>query len=179
LSLTHDAEAAFGPLDRLMRLGILRQFIKFCLIGATSTGIHLGTYYYFLNVLLRHGVPAWISALSLPGWLSPKDLYMQLAYSLGFCLAVTNGFVWNRLWTFKGEHRRGTRTQYLLFFLVNIVGMAMSSTIVFVVVNLLQHWGYSEILARKVAPLVALAPVAVWNFTANRFWTFAAPPADS
>jgi putative flippase GtrA len=109
----------------------------------------------------------------MPGWLTHRDFYMLLANSIGFCLAVTNGFIWNRLWTFKGAHRRGTKTQYVLFVLVNIVGLAISGGILFLMVGLLQRLGCAELLARKLGQPIALPAVALWNFTANKYWTFA------
>jgi putative flippase GtrA len=157
-----------------MRLRILRQFIKFCLVGATSFAIHFGTYLY----LLQQDAPAWIAQMRMSAGLTPQDVYMLLANSVGFSLAVTNGFIWNRLWTFRGAHVRGTRTQYVLFVLVNIVGLAISGGILFLMVGLLRQWGYPEMLARKLGQPIALPAVALWNFTANRYWTFAAPPGD-
>jgi putative flippase GtrA len=162
-------------MGRIIRLRALRQFIKFCLVGATSTAIQLGIF----RILVGLGEPAWVHQIALPHWLTPTIFYILVANCMAFCLAVTNGFIWNRIWTFKGQHSRDARTQYLLFVLVNIVGLIISSAILFVMVRLLHGgMGYSRISAGMIGQLVALPAVAVWNFTANKYWTFAAHPAS-
>jgi putative flippase GtrA len=62
-----------------------------------------------------------------------------------------------------------------MFFLVNIVGLTLNTAILFAMVALLRRWGIAEDLARKLGLPIALPVVAIWNFTANRYWTFAAP----
>src|SRR6266566_5098561 len=64
----------------LLRRTGTRQLVKFCFVGASSTLIDKGILWLLLSVTPR--TPWWISA------------------SMSFCLAVTNGFVWNRRWTF-------------------------------------------------------------------------------
>ena len=64
----------------LLRRTGTRQLVKFCFVGASSTLIDKGTLWLLLSVTPR--TPWWISA------------------SMSFCLAVTNGFVWSRRWTF-------------------------------------------------------------------------------
>jgi putative flippase GtrA len=152
VSLTQEAETAFGPVDRILRQAVVRQFIKFAVIGFVSTAIHWIVY----GVLVHRG------------------MHRQLAYAIGFGLAVTNGFFGNRLWTFRGEHRRAQHSQYLMFVLVNLVGLGIGSAIVELTFHLFRRWGYPASLAQMAGLPISTPAITIWNFLANRYWTFAA-----
>src|SRR5437899_155709 len=79
-----------GIASLIHRPGI-RQFVKFCIIGATSFTIDIGISY----VLTFHFLLWWV-----------------LAKTISFSLAVTNGFFWNQRWTFKAVGHRSHHEQY-------------------------------------------------------------------
>lgn len=135
----------------------LRQFIKFCIVGATSFTIDLG-----ISWLLhyRFGLPVF------------------LAKTISFSLAVTNGFIWNQRWTFRAVGHRKHHEQYAMFVSVNLVGYVLNVGIVMSVIRLSTGtWSPPE--APKpvfiMATLIATAVVVFWNFFANRHWTFRPP----
>lgn len=97
--------------------------------------------------------------------------------STTFCLGVTNGFVWNRRWTFRAHAHGSARDQYSRFFLTNVVGL---------VLNLMLTKGFLIIFTGKlafgdqnpdpkhtiIASICAIPFVTIWNFGAARLWTF-------
>src|SRR5438132_310682 len=86
----------------------VRQFVKFCIVGATSFTIDAG----------------------LSGILIFKfHLWWVLAKTISFTLAVTNGFFWNRRWTFDAVGHRRQREQYAMFLGVNVVGYVLNIAI--------------------------------------------------
>src|SRR5262245_31297153 len=101
----------------------LRQFVKFCIVGAGSTVIDFGVFtlaYYGVHavatLLSSHRVPevpwlpAWLHAVLVPypalqAFVDHHEGAVLLAATLSFVVAVSNGFYWNRRWTFS--HARG------------------------------------------------------------------------
>ena len=138
----------------------LRQFVKFCVVGLS-------------NLIIDKGISGFL--IFKLGW----NLY--LANTLSFSLAVTNGFIWNSLWTFRGLGSGPRHELYVKFFAVNIVGYLLNQVLMGGVFFLLSgqlnpikpvfvHW--------LIATAVAVLCVTFWNFTANKKWTFAEKPSE-
>jgi putative flippase GtrA len=151
------------------RRAVLVQFVQFCLVGALSTALNE----LLFNLFLSH------------------KLDLNLSYILAFCIAVTNGFFLNRAWTFRRARSSKMERQYTMFFAVNIVGLGLSWAVMRVVGAWLLHAGWAESqalllqqwlqkpvdpsnLAHSIGVLAATPPCAVWNFSANKLWTFSA-----
>lgn len=149
-----------------------RQFVKFCIVGASSAIIDFG----LLNLLHYR--------LHLP---------VALSATISFFTAVCNGFYWNRRWTFRaGDGNTGT--QYSKFVLTNIIGWMLNLTIMTTILVVATSLGYlhttrppAEVigliatgqggrnfhpLALNGAKAVATIFVTAWNFTAAKLWTF-------
>jgi putative flippase GtrA len=156
---------------------VVFQFIKFCLVGAISTAINVKLF----SVLMAQG------------------LGVNLSHVCAFSLAVTNGFFLNRAWTFRHSRAHRMQQQYVMFVAVNVVGLALSWAVMRLVGAWLTHWDVSHAwllqsapanflggllnarsdqgidavrLAHSLGELSATPLCAVWNFTANRLWTF-------
>jgi putative flippase GtrA len=95
------------------------------------------------------------------------DLHHIAAAILAFCVAVSNNFIWNRIWTFRESAEGGhTGFQATRFFTVSLAGLGVNLAVLALLVDVL---GAPDIPAQAVA--VALAtPV---NFVGNKLWTFA------
>ncbi|MDQ2798903.1 MAG: GtrA family protein [Armatimonadota bacterium] len=153
----------------------VRQFVKFGIVGASSSVINFG-----LSNLFHYKL----------GWpLVP-------ALTIAFFLSVLNGFFWNRQWTFKEARGKPAHTQSLQFLAVNIVGWLLNTSIVVLIILSYKSHGHGLFSnpeeARRIviamftntgkqeygpllfngALLAATAVVVFWNFFANRFWTF-------
>jgi putative flippase GtrA len=139
----------------------MRQLIKFCLVGLSSTIIDKG-----IQRILLLSFPLW------PWWVSQ---------TISFCFGVTNGFFWNRRWTFRAQHAGSSRKQYPKFFATNIIGLILNlgftKLFLIALTGETVHTVNPNVNTVQIASLCAIPIVVVWNFTASRFWTFrAAPP---
>jgi len=160
----------------VQRQGI-RQFIKFCLVGLSSTAISFGIFSLLLYVVhLDRLLHTWITGTPpAPGVPSPYlPLAIQLAALVGFLFAVTNGFILNSRWTFRQNDPTRRKVQYAKFVLVNAIGLVLNQTILFVVNGMLVAGRPQG--EKGLEPLIAMAVatgiVVFWNFLANKYWTF-------
>ena len=138
----------------------IRQFIKFCIVGATSFTIDFGVS-YLLHYYAKFPV--------------------YTAKTLSFCVAVTNGFFWNQRWTFRAVGHRKHHEQYAMFLGVNVVGLLLNGGIFMCVIKLTTgEWSPHEAPKKwfLLATLAATAVVVFWNFFANKHWTFKPPPEE-
>ncbi len=141
----------------------MRQLIKFCLVGLSSTIIDKG-----IQRVLALLFPLW------PWW---------ICQSISFCFGVTNGFFWNRRWTFKAQHLSSSREQYPKFVATNLIGLllnlAFTKLFLIYMTGKLVHGTNPDINTVQIAGLLAIPVVVVWNFSASRLWTFRAPKASA
>jgi putative flippase GtrA len=118
------------------------QLLKFCLVGATGYAVNLTVY-----ALLVRGL----------------DVYYMPAAVASFCFAVANNYLWNRLWTFRGE-RGHFYYQGLRFFIVAWCALAAN----LIVLRALVALGMDEVGAQAIA-IIVVTPV---NFIGNKLWSF-------
>jgi putative flippase GtrA len=118
------------------------QLLKFCLVGATGYVVNLTVY-----ALLVRGL----------------DVYYMPAAVASFCVAVANNYLWNRLWTFRGQ-RGHFYYQGLRFFIVAWCALAAN----LIVLRTLVALGIDEVGAQAIA-IIFVTPV---NFIGNKLWSF-------
>jgi putative flippase GtrA len=82
-----------------------------------------------------------------------------LSYSAG----IANNYYWNRRWTFSYRRARGWFTQLFQFAAVSMVGLGLNSLLVI--------W-LEDLCGLFLAKLLATGFVLLWNYNANRLWTF-------
>ena len=132
------ADAASGALRRPANWV---QLAKFCTVGASGYVVNLAVY----ATLLALGV------------------HYLLAAVCSFLVAVTNNYLWNRVWTFR--HQRGHLVfQGFRFLLVSTVALGANLAFLSVLVAL----GVPKLPAQA----IAIALVTPWNFVANKLWSF-------
>ncbi len=127
----------------------VRQFVKFVIVGFTNTVLDFGIY-----VALTRLSEFW------------REHYLW-ANVIAFSIAVVNSYIWNRRWTFRNT-QRAIHIQFAKFALVSIVGLGLNEAVLALLVSAA---GFYDIAAKA----AAVAVVTVWNFAANRFWTFSVP----
>ncbi len=94
------------------------------------------------------------------------DLHHIVAAIGAFLVAVTNNFVWNRMWTFRAEAPgRRPAHQGMRFLTVSVVGLGVNLAILEALVT---GADLGELPAQAIAVAVAM-PV---NFIGNKLWTF-------
>lgn len=151
----------------LQRKGV-RQLIKFCIVGASSTVVDKGLLWLLtkrLMVLVRLPyVPWWTWA------------------TLTFCAAVTNGFLLNQRWTFRAHTPENSKKQYAKFVATNCVGLMLNLLItkMFLIyfTGQVTHEKNPDANLFLISSLLAIPFVVVWNFSASKYWTFRAPATN-
>lgn len=141
-----------APLARLAQRPGVRQLVKFGIVGISSTAVNFAV----LNLMLI--------------------VFHQNRYSavtVAFLISVVNGYIWNKLWTFKAAQAKPVHTQFVQFLLVNTVGLGLDLLIIKLISVPLEHdFNLNMVKATNLAQLVATGVAVFWNFFANRFWTF-------
>ena len=118
------------------------QLAKFGAVGATGYVVNLAIY----TALLRGA-----------GW------HYAYAATVSFLVAVTNNYLWNRVWTFR--HQRGhLGFQGLRFLVVALVAYVANLGILSALIAL----GMDKVLAQAIA-IVLVTPL---NFVGNKLWSF-------
>jgi putative flippase GtrA len=137
----------------------MRQIIKFCLVGGSSTVINLSIFYF-----LRTSFPL------IPWWASQ---------TVGFVFGVLNGFHWNRRWTFASQHQGPLRRQLPMFLATNTVGLVLNLLItkgfLWLFTGQVIHRVNPDPKINMLATICAIPIVVIWNFSISRFWTFRKP----
>lgn len=118
------------------------QLVKFCAVGASG---------YVVNLLVYTAL------------LDAADLHYRLAATGSFLVAVTNNYLWNRLWTFR--HRRGHFAYQGLRFLV-VSGLVYVGNLA--ILTALVELGLGEIVSQAIAVIL----VTPFNFVGNKLWSF-------
>ncbi|MDF2439304.1 MAG: hypothetical protein JWN98_288 [Abditibacteriota bacterium] len=153
-----------------------RQFIKFCIVGASSTLISLSIFSALIYGLQLSDV-LYDALATRPQWqriAAEYRLHVQVAALIAFLFSVTNGFFWNSRWTFRQNDPARRKSQYAKFVLVNAIGLVLNQIILFVVNRALtagraaNEKGWEPLIAFAIATSI----VVFWNFTANKLWTF-------
>jgi putative flippase GtrA len=118
------------------------QLAKFCVVGASGYVVNLAVYAALLKGADFHYIPA---------------------ATCSFVVAVTNNYLWNRLWTFR--HNRGHFAfQGLRFFVVAVIAYLGNLAILAALVA----FGLGEIVSQAIA-IVLVTPA---NFIGNKLWSF-------
>jgi putative flippase GtrA len=118
------------------------ELAKFCAVGASGYVVNLLVY-----VVLLDGA----------------NLHYRLAASGSFLVAVTNNYLWNRLWTFRRD-RGHFGHQGLRFLVVSVIVYVGNLAILTLLVEL----GLGKIVAQAIA-IVLVTPA---NFIGNKLWSF-------
>jgi putative flippase GtrA len=134
-------------------------FLKYALVGVSGTVIDVG-----LFTLLIAKTPL---GISYAGHI--------IAATISFTLAVLNNYTWNRKWTFR-HHKAEDKKRFMKFFLVSCGGWVLNTTFLTVFSSiLLLMLGFLTPGVSALAKICASGVVLIYNFIANRFWTFREP----
>jgi putative flippase GtrA len=120
------------------------KFIRFGLVGVSGTMIDFGLTYV------------------------SKEIFKSSKYvanAFGFIIAASSNYYLNRMYTFH-SHNTHVAAEYSRFFIVAIIGLGLSTAIIYVVNQKMNYNFY-------IAKVVATGIVLFWNFLANALFTFA------
>ena len=118
------------------------ELLKFSVVGLSGYVVNLAVYISLLKGAGLHYLPA---------------------AACSFVVAVTNNYLWNRLWTFRSS-RGHVYYQGMRFLVVSVAALGLNLAILRVLVAL----GTDKILAQAVA-IVLVTP---FSFGANKLWSF-------
>ena len=119
-----------------------KQLGKFAVVGASGYVVNLVVY----TALLRGA-----------------GFHYALAATCSFAVAVTNNYIWNRLWTFH-DQRGHVGWQGLRFCVVALVAYGANLAILSALIGL----GVDKVGAQAIA-IVLVTPL---NFVGNKLWSF-------
>ena len=122
------------------------QLVKFCTVGASGYVVNLAVFAVLVEVV---------------------GLHYLLAATGSFLVAVSNNYLWNRLWTFRRQ-RGHVAYQGLRFLVVSGLSLAANLVLLHFLVQLWEGEGQREILPQAIA-IVLVTPL---NFVGNKVWSF-------
>jgi putative flippase GtrA len=160
----------------------VERFLRFAIVGASGAVIDFG----MLVVLQATILP--------PNAADGSKLYLNvtLATSIAFAMAVLNNFIWTRLWVYPDSRTRSMRRQLAQFTLISVSGGVVRAVWVTsasfplghllwpLVLPLVQNFRPEYLpgeaaegkLGTIVAQLIGMAVIMLWNYFANRHWTY-------
>ena len=157
---------------------LVRQIIKFGIVGGTSFIIDFGLSFLFLRILswdgklISESLGAWLQT-SLPAMFSyAKDAptaAVPILGGLASFIAMFNSFIWNRNWTFRVKGRAERLAQLRRFYAVSILGALWNTLITSALTNIIPGHPNQSLLVAKV---IAAGIVAIWNFLGQRYYAF-------
>jgi dolichol-phosphate mannosyltransferase len=143
-----DDDRRVAELARRLHLGVRRgdnwiQLFKFGLVGGSG---------YVVNII--------VFTLLVSG----PNIHHLVAAVLAFCVAVTNNFVLNRVWTFRGtEGHAGF--QAARFLAVSVGALLINLVVLYLLADVA---GLADVPAQAIAVATAMP----FNFLGNKLWTF-------
>ena len=157
----------------------LERFLKFAIVGVLGAMIDAGTLFL-------------LQATILPPSLKEPDWNVALAQSIAFVAAITSNFIWNRFWTYPDSRSRSWRRQMGQFAFISVIGWTARTIWITAAHAPLGHFlmpfvlpeiqifrpGYvpsataEAKLGTMAAWLIGVTVVMIWNFFANRYWTY-------
>ena len=136
------------------------RFMRFAVVGAIGAVVDFGTF----NLLT-----------------SFTPINKVVASVISFIAAVISNFIWNRFWTYPDSRSQPIVSQLVQFFLINVIGLGIRTPLfafsekflnnLFETTALLERLP-KEFLANNIALAFAVGVVMLWNFFANRYWTY-------
>ena len=157
----------------------VERFIKFAIVGTIGFLVDFGT----LNLLQATVLPPVNAAGEDIG------INVAIATTISFFAAVTSNFTWNRFWTYPDSRSKSIRHQLSKFTLVSISGWLVRSTWITLAYLPIGNLLYPAIgssslfsgmspeeatakIGTNVALFIGVFVVMIWNFFANRYWTY-------
>jgi putative flippase GtrA len=139
------------------------RFFRFAVVGAAGAVIDFGVFNLLTNFI---------------GFFKTNAVWATV---ISFILAVFSNYYWNRVWTYPDSRSKPVSRQVLQFFLVSVIGLAIRTPmfaglekILIRFFNSWWHWNIASpiFLAHNLALAIVILVVMIWNFIANRYWTY-------
>jgi putative flippase GtrA len=135
-----------------------KRFAKFLVVGTIGAVVDFGSFNLLSGALGFPPVPSSVCS---------------------FLAAVTSNFLFNRYWTYPDSRSKHVLRQAAQFAAINLVGLGIRTPLF---AALIPVWSGAlssaalpiagDSLAHNLALACAVLVVLIWNFVANRFWTY-------
>ena len=130
---------------------VLRQIIKFVIVGGFNTLIDLAVLNLFI---FATGVASGTPFIFFKG--------------ISFLVAVLNSYFWNRRWTFRSDKK-----VFIQFFIVSAIGLFLNVGTAALLVNIIgPQFGLSDKVWANVGAVGGPLVVMTWNFLGYKFVVF-------
>ena len=141
------------PINQLLSRRVIRQSLKFTLVGAINTIGDIVLYYILTRNVTIFGQ------------------HRVITKGLTFLTLGVSSFFMNRAFTFRVVNT-ATLREYFKFLTTNVTGLLINTGTTYI---LLQRFPNHDI------PVVIVAAGAsyVWNFSTQKLWVFRPKPVDS
>lgn len=135
------------------------RFIKFGLVGLLGSVVDFCVFNLLTLLLNVQSIPASV---------------------VSFLLAVINNFILNRFWTYPDSRNFPFGKQLIQFSIVSILGLSiriplfawLEKLLIPLAEKTIPNVLTPTIVGHNVALAFVIGVVMLWNFFANRFWTF-------
>lgn len=122
---------------------VITKLLRFMIVGMGGTLLDFGATFLFKEKI---------------------KVNKYLANSIGFTVAGTSNYIFNRIWAFK-SHSPHVAEQYLIFISISLAGLGILNIAVWL---LHEKWKWNFYFAKVLALFVVLA----WTFSAHYLITF-------
>ncbi|MFA6285611.1 MAG: GtrA family protein [Parcubacteria group bacterium] len=135
---------------------IIFQVAKFGCVGAANFAVDIG----ILNLLIFMSGTAVGAA--------------YIAFKvISFAFAVTNSYIWNKIWTFKKVDSKDTGKEFMHFIMISVIGLILNAVVAGILVVVIGPLGGIKVKTwASVSAAVASLCVMAWNFIGYKFWVF-------
>lgn len=137
------------------------RFLRFAVVGSIGAIVDFGVF----NLLS-----------------GPLKTPAVIASMISFTFAVISNFTWNRFWTYPDSRSKALYRQIVQFFLINLIGLAIRTPMFAGLEKLLTNLFTSIVpaefyfspvfIAHNISLATVILIVMLWNFFANRYWTY-------
>lgn len=121
---------------------IIKQFLKFGIVGVSNTLISLIIYYTLVYF---------------------KCNYI-IANAIGFIISVLNAYYWNKHYVFKNKNQSKLKEIIKVYFSYGIT-FVLSTVLLYEMVDVLH-------VSKYIAPIINLCITVPLNFILNKLWAF-------
>lgn len=150
------------------KIAVIYQIAKFGIIGVGNVLVDLGV----LSLITM----IYSSQLNIEA----KDImfgaltFYSLFKSISFVVANINSYFWNKYWTFEQGEKKETKSEFIQFFIVSVIGFLINvfvASVVFKIVlgSLVTLTGGQLGLIGAIAGSIA---GLAWNFIGYKLWVF-------
>ena len=150
------------------KIAIIYQIAKFGIIGVGNVLVDLGVLslitMIFSSYLKIEAKDAMIGIVT----------FYSLFKSVSFIVANINSYFWNKYWTFDQGGKKQTKSEFVQFFVVSVVGFLINVFVASVVFKMILgslvglSGGQLGLIGAAAGSIAGLA----WNFIGYKLWVF-------